>query len=43
MGGLVVTPNEPSPWYELEMLKKDESGGDHPTLFLHFKVKITSS
>ncbi|CAM9389443.1 unnamed protein product [Scytosiphon promiscuus] len=37
MGGLVVVPNEPSPWYEFEMLKKDESGGDNPTLFLHYK------
>eukprot|EP00903_Cladosiphon_okamuranus_P009203 g8789.t1 len=38
MGGLKVMPNEPSPWYEFEMLKKDESGsGRSPTLFLHYK------
>lgn len=39
MGGLEVKPNEPSPWYEFEMLKKDASGGGgSPTLFLHYKV-----
>lgn len=41
MGGLAVTPIEPAPRYEFEMLKKDgdESEGDSPTLFLHYKVK----
>ena len=39
MGGLVVHPNKPSPWYEFEMLKKSGNGnGGAPTLFLHFKV-----
>eukprot|EP00752_Nemacystus_decipiens_P009580 g8560.t1 len=38
MGGLAVKPNEPSPWYEFEMLRKDESGhGGSPSLFLHYK------
>lgn len=35
----MVYPNQPSPWYEFEMLKKDASGrGGSPTLFLHYKV-----
>lgn len=37
MGGLAVYPNEPSPYYEFEMLdvRNREKGGE-PTLFLHF-------
>lgn len=39
----MVYPNEPSPWYEFEMLKKDASGsGGSPTLFLHYKVAVCS-
>ena len=44
MGGLTVNPNEPSPWYEFEMLKKDASGrGGSPSLFLHYKVTLNRS
>jgi len=40
LGGLTVYPNEPSPWYEFEMLKKDMSGrGGSPSLFLHYKAR----
>lgn len=40
MGGLAVYPNEPSPYYEFEMLdvRNREKGGE-PTLFLHFVVR----
>lgn len=38
MGGLAVYPNEPSPWYEFELLKKGTGEGGSPTLFLHYKV-----
>lgn len=31
-------PNEPSPWYEFELLKKGTGEGGSPTLFLHYKV-----
>lgn len=42
MGGLVVTPNEPAPKYEFEMLSKVNSeGDDEKTLFLHFNVSLT--
>ncbi|CAM9463136.1 unnamed protein product [Ectocarpus sp. 6 AP-2014] len=37
MGGLAVYPNEPSPWYEFELLKKGTGEGGGPTLFLHYK------
>lgn len=38
MGGLVVHPNKPSPWYEFEMLNNNTRGNDgSPTLFLHYK------
>lgn len=34
-----MKPNEPSPWYEFEMLRKDASeGGGSPSLLLHYKV-----
>jgi len=33
MGGLVVNPNLPAPWYEFEMLNATTGG-----LYLHFKV-----
>lgn len=43
MGGLVVHPNEPAPYYEFEMLSKGRAGGgggsSKPTLFMHFKVR----
>lgn len=47
MGGLVVHPNNPAPYYEFEMLNiarsiPDVDGGGAsgvaPTLFLHYKV-----
>lgn len=38
MGGLVVHPNEPSPWYEFEMLNAGGGTGGNAALFLHYKV-----
>ncbi|CAM9813455.1 unnamed protein product [Pylaiella littoralis] len=37
MGGLVVHPNEPSPWYEFEMLNAGGGTGGNAALFLHYK------
>ena len=41
MGALAVYPNEPSPYYEFEMLdvRNKEKGGE-PVLFLHFLVRM---
>lgn len=39
MGGLAVSPNEPSPYYEFEMLDiRNKEKGGKPVLFLHFVV-----
>ena len=40
MGGLAVYPNEPSPYYEFEMLDVRSSKGGEPVLFLHFLVRF---
>lgn len=48
MGGLLVHPNKPAPFYEFELLPRvssrpgqDEAGGGTvPSLFLHYKVGL---